>query len=47
LPFPYVFTKAVTTLTIIVDKKPAVVAIDPMGYLLDEDLEDNIREVTI
>lgn len=41
------FSKAVTTLTIIVDKKPAVVAIDPLGYLLDEDLEDNIREVTM
>jgi hypothetical protein len=39
------FSKAVTQLTIVVDKKPAAVAIDPYGYLLDEDLADNVQQV--
>jgi hypothetical protein len=39
------FSKAVSVITITVNKKPAVVAIDPWGYLLDENQQDNVQEV--
>lgn len=33
-----------TRITLITDRKPAVVAIDPYNYVLDEDLSDNIKK---
>lgn len=39
------FSKAVNVLSIEVDRKPAVAAIDPYGYLLDADLENNMQEL--
>jgi len=41
----YHFAKNDTMLTIIVDKKPLAVAIDPYNYLLDENLANNIQKV--
>ncbi len=42
---PHHFTKESTLLTLVVNKKPAVVSLDPMGYLLDADQEDNVAAV--
>ncbi|QIP14954.1 hypothetical protein G8759_21185 [Spirosoma aureum] len=39
------FSKAETLLTITVTKKPQSVAIDPYGYLLDENQSDNTQEI--
>lgn len=37
------FSRAVNIVTIELDKKPAGAAIDPFGYLLDADLDDNVQ----
>lgn len=36
--------KKITRVTLTTDQKPAVVAIDPYNYVLDEDLSDNIKK---
>jgi hypothetical protein len=42
---PHHFTQASTLLTLVVNKKPVVVAVDPLGYLLDADQEDNLQPI--
>lgn len=39
------FTNGETKLTMIINKKPAAVAIDPYGYMLEEDQKDNILSI--
>ncbi len=39
------FTKKDTVLTIIINQKPASVAIDPYGYLLDDNQQDNMKDI--
>lgn len=41
----YHFTKTDTLVTIIVDKRPLAVAIDPHSYLLDENPTNNVQKV--
>ncbi len=40
------FSKAKTIITIEVNEKPKVAAIDPFAYYLDEDLTDNVAQIT-
>lgn len=39
------FGKAATQLSLVVNKKPSAVAIDPYGYILDVNQEDNMQEL--
>lgn len=39
--------KKTTRITLMTDQKPAVVAIDPYTYVLDEDLSDNIKKAGV
>jgi ABC-2 type transport system permease protein len=41
----HLFSKATTSITIITDKKPATVILDPWGYLPDPNQQDNIQPV--
>lgn len=39
------FNQSENTFTMITDQKPKAVAIDPLGYLLDNNLDDNVVEI--
>ncbi len=41
----YHINELVTRLTLIVNEKPKVVAVDPYGYLLDANQKDNLQEI--